>query len=180
LRAIGGWDGFELGVRAILGQQVSVEAARKLASRLVAIAGRRLPRGSEPLTHAFPSPADVVASDLGALGMPGARKKALVALARAAIAEPRLFQPGATLEDTLDRLQTIPGVGPWTAHYIALRGAREPDAFPASDRGLLRAAARRSGKTVTPSALEERAERWRPFRGYAAQHLWAADATTGV
>jgi len=174
LRVPGGWDGFELAVRAVLGQQVTVEAGRQLAGRLVALCGIALPGST--VAHVFPAPAELVAADLSALGMPAARRATLIALAEAALAEPRLFEPLATVEDTVARLCAIRGVGEWTAHYIALRAAREPDAFPASDIGLLRGAARRNGERPTPAALTARAERWRPWRAYAAQHLWAADA----
>jgi AraC family transcriptional regulator of adaptative response / DNA-3-methyladenine glycosylase II len=178
LRVPGGWDGFELAVRAILGQQVSVEAARRLASQLVALCGAVVPdRQREPgVSRVFPGPAELAAADLSALGMPAARRVALVAMAEAALAEPRLFEPLATIEDTVARLRAIRGVGDWTAHYIALRAAREPDAFPASDVGLLRGAAAPGGARPSPAALAARAERWRPWRAYAAQHLWAADA----
>jgi AraC family transcriptional regulator of adaptative response / DNA-3-methyladenine glycosylase II len=107
--------------------------------------------------------------------MPRARKAALVALARAALADPGLFHAGASVEDTVARLRAVDGVGEWTAQYVALRAAREPDAFPASDAALLRAVARGS-RRPTPRALEARAESWRPWRGYAAQHLWASEA----
>lgn len=182
LRVPGGWDGFELAVRAVLGQQVSVEAARQLAGRLVALCGAALPAGAggapgEPaLSRVFPGPARLAAADLSALGMPGARRATLIALAEAALAEPRLFEPLATVDDTVARLRAIRGIGEWTAHYIALRAAREPDAFPASDVGLLRGAAGRSGTRPSPAELARRSERWRPWRAYAAQHLWAADA----
>jgi AraC family transcriptional regulator of adaptative response / DNA-3-methyladenine glycosylase II len=116
--------------------------------------------------------------DLSALGMPQARRRALVALAGAACADPRLFEPLATVEETVAKLRAIPGVGDWTAQYIALRAAREPDAFPATDRGLLRGAARCQGEPVSPEELRRRAERWRPWRAYAAQHLWTAEART--
>ena len=108
--------------------------------------------------------------------MPRARRHALGALAEAALAEPRLFEPLATVEDTVARLCAIRGIGEWTAHYIALRAAREPDAFPASDVGLLRSAADRKGVRPSAAELAARAERWRPWRAYAAQHLWAADS----
>ena len=178
LRAPGGWDGFELAVRAILGQQVTVQAARQLAGRLVRLCGMALPaqqRSHAALTLAFPTAAQVAAADLSSLGMPGARKKALAALAEAALADPNLFQPLGTVEETVARLRAIRGVGEWTAHYIALRAVRETDAFPASDIGLLRGAAR-NGTRPSPAELEGRAEPWRPWRAYAAQHLWAADA----
>jgi AraC family transcriptional regulator of adaptative response / DNA-3-methyladenine glycosylase II len=179
LRAPGGWDGFELAVRAVLGQQVSVEAGRRLAGQLVQICGTALPaeqHGNPTLTRSFPSAAQVAVADLGSLGMPGARKAALVALAEAALSDPLLFQPLATVEDTVARLRNIRGVGEWTAHYIALRAVRETDAFPASDIGLLRGAAGRDGLRPSPAELNGRAEPWRPWRAYAAQHLWAADA----
>lgn len=179
LRAPGGWDGFELAVRAILGQQVSVIAARRLAGRLVALCGEALPEASQAhprLTHAFPSPARLAAADLAALGMPGARRQALHALAAEAVADPQLFRPFGTVEEAVQRLRAIRGVGEWTAQYIALRALRETDAFPASDIGLLRGAALIDGKRPTPADLIGRAEPWRPWRAYAAQHLWAADA----
>ncbi|HEX4420614.1 MAG TPA: AlkA N-terminal domain-containing protein [Kofleriaceae bacterium] len=178
LRVPGGWDGFELAVRAVLGQQVTVEAARRLAGQLVRLCGGALPagRGVPGVAQVFPTAARVAAADLSPLGMPGARRATLTAIAEAAIAEPRLFEPLATVEDTVARLCAIRGVGAWTAHYIALRAAREPDAFPASDIGLLRGAADRKGVRPSPDALAARAERWRPWRAYAAQHLWSADA----
>jgi AraC family transcriptional regulator of adaptative response / DNA-3-methyladenine glycosylase II len=181
LRVPGGWDGFELAVRAVLGQQVTVGAARQLAGRLVVLCGAVVAAGpggpGDPaIAQVFPDPARLAAADLSALGMPAARRAALVALAEAALAEPRLFEPLATIDDTVARLRAIRGVGEWTAHYIALRAAREPDAFPASDLGLLRGAAGRGGARPTPAELAERSERWRPWRAYAAQHLWTADA----
>ena len=176
LRVPGAWDGFEVAVRAVLGQQVSVEAARKLAGRLVQLCGTPLPApsGDPLLTRAFPTALQVSEADLETLGMPRARREALRALAEAALAEPRLFQPLSTVEETVERLRAIRGVGEWTAHYIALRAGREPDAFPASDVGLLRSAARGNGARPRAAELLARAERWRPWRAYAAQHLWTA------
>jgi AraC family transcriptional regulator of adaptative response / DNA-3-methyladenine glycosylase II len=179
LRAPGGWDGFELAARAVLGQQVTIQAARKLARELAQLCGSVVlasDSGDAELTLAFPSAAQVAAADLGALRMPGARKRALLAVAAAACQNPLLFQPLDTIEGTVQRLCAIPGIGDWTAHYIALRAVREPDAFPASDVGLLRGARSADGVRPTPAALRARAENWRPFRAYAAQHLWAADA----
>lgn len=178
LRAPGGWDGFELAMRAILGQQVTIEAARQLAGHLVRLCGSPMlaaQRTHALLTHAFPTAAQVRAADLTPLGMPAARKTALTSLAEAALANPDLFQPLASVEETVARLRAIRGVGEWTAHYIALRAVRETDAFPASDIGLLRGAAR-NGMRPSPAELQDRAEPWRPWRAYAAQHLWAADA----
>ncbi|MGH6893391.1 MAG: DNA-3-methyladenine glycosylase family protein, partial [Dongiaceae bacterium] len=127
------------------------------------------------LTRAFPSAARVGAADLGALGMPRARRNALKALAEAARADAQLFRPFGTVEETIARLRAIRGVGEWTAQYIALRAVRETDAFPASDIGLLRGAGIGASARSSPAALQDRAETWRPWRAYAAQHLWAAD-----
>ena len=175
LRAPGAFDGFELALRAILGQQVSVAAARRLASRLVAICGTALPEPEGAITHAFPTPAQVAAADLSSLGMPGARKAALKSLAQACLADPHLFRPFGSIEEAIARLRAIPGIGEWTAQYIALRALRETDAFPASDVGLLRGAADAGGVRPKPADLLVRSEPWRPWRAYAAQHLWAAE-----
>ena len=177
LRSPGGWDGFELAVRAILGQQVTVRAARALAARLVSLCGVPLPRaGRAPrLSHAFPSPRRVASAPLDRLGMPASRRAALKALANAAIADPHLFRPLGTFDEAIARLRSIHGVGEWTAQYIALRALHDTDAFPASDVGLLRGAANGTGVRPTPAGLLKRAERWRPWRAYAAQHLWTAD-----
>jgi AraC family transcriptional regulator of adaptative response / DNA-3-methyladenine glycosylase II len=175
LRTPGAWDAFELAVRAILGQQVTVGAARRLAGELVSAC--RVPganRSSEGIALAFPAPARLAAADLGAIGMPRARKAALQALAEAAASDSRLFEQAATLDEAIARLRAIRGIGEWTAQYIALRALRETDAFPAADAGLLRAA-RALGIGATPAMLLARAEAWRPWRAYAAQHLWAAE-----
>lgn len=177
LRVPGGWGGFEVAVRAVLGQQISVAAARRLGGALVALCGRELatPLGAG-LTHTFPDADAILAADLGALGMPNARKKTLVALAEAARGDASLFMPRDTLDDTVVRLRAIAGIGEWTAQYIALRASRHPDAFPASDVGLLRGVGRITATRPTAAELTRRAERWRPWRAYAAQHLWAVAA----
>ena len=177
LRAPGGWDGFELAVRAILGQQITVVAARGLAGQLVALHGRVVPaneRVHPALTHVFPTAKRLAAAKSIGLGMPGARQASLKALAEAVVAEPNLFRPFGTIEEAIARLRTIRGVGEWTAQYIALRALRETDAFPASDIGLLRSAEQFDGTRPTTASLLTRAESWRPWRAYAAQHLWAA------
>jgi AraC family transcriptional regulator, regulatory protein of adaptative response / DNA-3-methyladenine glycosylase II len=179
LRAPGGWDGFELAVRAVLGQQVSVAAARRLAGQLVALHGKPVSAGYGDhvgLSHVFPTAERLAATEFLGLAMPGARQRSLKALAEAAVADPNLFRPFGTIEEAILRLRTIRGVGEWTAQYIALRALREMDAFPASDVGLLRGAARMDGVRSTSAGLLNRAESWRPWRAYAAQHLWAADA----
>jgi AraC family transcriptional regulator of adaptative response / DNA-3-methyladenine glycosylase II len=106
--------------------------------------------------------------------MPGARLKTLKAVAEAAAADPNLFRPFGSIEEAIARLRTIRGIGEWTAQYIALRAIREMDAFPASDIGLLRSVVSMDGERTTPANLLRRAECWRPWRAYAAQHLWAA------
>jgi AraC family transcriptional regulator, regulatory protein of adaptative response / DNA-3-methyladenine glycosylase II len=181
LRAPGAWDGFELAIRAVLGQQISVAAARRLARRLVVIAGEEIPaerRALPGLTHVFPAAARVAAADLSGLGMPRARRASLASLAASSVADANLFRPLGTIEEAIQRLCGLPGIGEWTASYIVLRAMREPDAFPASDLGLLRAAGV-DGIRPTPAALLGRAEPWRPWRAYAAQHLWTKEATGG-
>jgi AraC family transcriptional regulator of adaptative response / DNA-3-methyladenine glycosylase II len=175
LRAPGGWDGFELAVRAILGQQVTVAAARGLAGQLVTICGEPLPEAVRQggLLRAFPSPERVANAEVDRLGMPSARRAALRALAATALADDRFFEPFGTTEEAIARLRGIRGVGEWTAQYIALRALGAADAFPASDLGLLRSAGRGGGPRPTPAALLKRSERWRPWRAYAAQHLWS-------
>jgi AraC family transcriptional regulator of adaptative response / DNA-3-methyladenine glycosylase II len=174
LRVPGAWDGFELAIRAVLGQQITVVAAARLAGRMVAVYGQRLSSPGEPLTHVFPRPEVIAAADLASLGMPRSRAAALSAVAAAAVADPRVFDANCGLDDTVKRLRAIRGVGEWTAQYIALRQLREPDAFPAADLGLLRAIAGREGRKHSSSELLDRANAWRPWRAYAAQHLWVA------
>src|SRR6201999_1588951 len=180
LRAPGGWDGFEIAVRAVLGQQISVVAARRLAGQLVALHGRSVPRTfllDPGLSRAFPTAKRLVSASSIGLGMPAARLSALKAVAEAALADPNMFRPFGSIEETVARLRTIRGIGEWTAHYIALRAVREMDAFPATDIGLLRGAASMGGEKTPPANLLSRAEGWRPWRAYAAQHLWAADGS---
>lgn len=177
LRVPGAWDGFELAVRAIFGQQITVPAATKLLGKLVQAFGDPLPatmQESEGLSHLFPSVARIATADLTTLGMPGARATAVTSLAQAIAADPAIFSRGASLEDAIVKLRALPGIGEWTAQYIAMRELREPDAFPAADIGLLRAMADDSGRRPSPAELVARSERWRPWRAYAALHLWAA------
>jgi AraC family transcriptional regulator, regulatory protein of adaptative response / DNA-3-methyladenine glycosylase II len=183
LRAPGGWDGFEIAVRAVLGQQISVVAARRLAGQLVALHGRVVPkpfRIHPGLSRAFPTAKRLAAAASIGLAMPTARLSALQAVAQAALADPSLFHPFGSIEETVTRLRAIRGIGEWTAQYIALRAIREMDAFPATDIGLLRSVAAMDGEKSTPASLLNRAESWRPWRAYAAQHLWAADGSDVV
>ena len=177
LRTPGAWDSFELAMRAVLGQQVTVENGRRLVETLAHTCGTRL-SGDSRLRLGFPTAAQVEAADLSALAMPSARRQALVAIAQAALADPRLFEPSQSIEETVAKLRAIRGVGDWTAHYIALRGARESDAFPAGDVALLRQAVGDDGVRPSAAELTARAQRWRPWRAYAAQHLWTADGDT--
>jgi len=179
LRVPGAWDGFELAARAILGQQITVAAATNLASRIAREWGEPLPAGLAGLvpglTHAFPSAQRLATADLSALPMPRARSGALKTLAQAVAADPGLFEPRGDLGEAIARLKALAGVGEWTAQYIAMRQMREPDAFPTGDIGLMRAMAGADGARPTAKALQARAEAWRPWRAYAALHLWSGD-----
>jgi len=174
LRVPGAWDGFELAIRAVLGQQITVVAAVRLAGCLVATHGERLAEPDRDLTHVFPRPEVLARADLTTLGMPRSRAATLSAVAAAVVADPDLFCVSRGLDQAIERLSSIRGVGEWTAHYIALRQLREPDAFPAADVGLMRALAHLEGRTWSSRELVGRAESWRPWRAYAAQHLWAS------
>ena len=179
LRVAGSIDGFEQAVRAILGQQISVRAARDLGGRLVARWGTPLAAAEdEALCWVFPTPAMLAAADVASLGMPRRRGAAVAALAARVADDERVLERGATLQASIEQLLALPGLGPWTAHYIAMRVLREPDAFPASDIGLLRALTDAQGRRPSAADLLARAEAWRPWRAYAAQHLWAMDAVT--
>ncbi len=177
LRLPGAWDGFELAVRAILGQQVSVASAATMAGRLTAEFGEKLRCADPVLTHVFPEPAALAEADLARLGMTRRRAESLSKLAASVAGDPHIFSTGRSLDEALAQLRALPGVGEWTAQYIALRLLREPDAFPASDIGLLRAMATSDGVRPTPRQLLARAENWRPWRAYAAQYLWTADSS---
>ena len=154
--------------------------ARALAVKIVERSGTDIiadMSGDERLTRVFPSPARMSAADLSTLGMPRARIAALASLAAAVTENPKLLEPAGSFDETIARLVALPGFGPWTAQYWALRALRDSDAFPAADVALLRSpAVAQDGKRPTPKALLERAEAWRPWRAYAAQHLWTADS----
>jgi AraC family transcriptional regulator of adaptative response / DNA-3-methyladenine glycosylase II len=166
LRVPGCWDGFELAVRAILGQQVSVAAASTLAGRLVLTFGRKI-SGAGTLTHLFPQAETLAQANLARIGLPQARAETIRSLARAVAAGRINFDWVADLEEFQSLLCALPGIGNWTAQYIAMRALGDPDAFPAGDLGLLRATPLRRERE-----LAQRAERWRPWRAYAAMYLW--------
>ncbi|MBI2801811.1 MAG: 3-methyladenine DNA glycosylase 2 [Gammaproteobacteria bacterium] len=179
LRVPRAWDGFELAVRAILGQQITVGAATKLAGKLVAAHGQPLTvANNDKLRYTFPTPQQLVGIDLCALGMPGARAAALAALAAATANDGHLFDQKPSLDAAVIAMRALPGIGEWTAQYIAMRAYGEPDAFPTGDIGLLRALADDDGHRPSVRALQAYADAWRPWRAYAALHLWTAGAAT--
>jgi AraC family transcriptional regulator of adaptative response / DNA-3-methyladenine glycosylase II len=176
LRVPGAWDGFELAVRAILGQQITVSGAVQLAGRMVAAYGIPLGTRDGELTHVFPEPAVLAKARLASVGMPASRSTTISAVAAALVANPDLLTARLELEEAVKNLRSIRGIGEWTAQYIALRQLREPDAFPAADVGLLRALADAAGRRPAADELLAKAEKWRPWRAYAAQHLWTSGA----
>jgi AraC family transcriptional regulator of adaptative response / DNA-3-methyladenine glycosylase II len=165
------WDGFELAVRAILGQQVSVAAARTLAARIAERHGTRFDEGAAIGLHAlFPSPDALVDAPLEKIGIMRTRADAIRTLARA-VADGRVhFRPEQTLAAFAESMIALPGIGPWTAHYIAMRALGQPDAFPAADLILRRAAG--NGEMLSTRATETMSEAWRPWRAYAVMLLW--------
>lgn len=174
-RVPGATDGFEMAVRAIVGQQVSVAGARRIISHIVLANGRCLTEPLPPVTHVFPSPEElarlaVVSPE--AFPMPSGRRGAIRVLSEA-VAEGRLaVDPGADPAELESGLLAIPGIGPWTATYVAMRALGDPDAFLATDLGLRRAAAQ-LGLGEDARSLTALAERWRPWRAYALGHLWS-------
>jgi AraC family transcriptional regulator of adaptative response / DNA-3-methyladenine glycosylase II len=166
VRLPGSWNGFELAVRAILGQQVTVKGATSLAGRIASRFGKRF-AGPSGLTHLFPAPEILANAKLVDVGLTGARAETIRALARAVCSGKINFEGVIDSDMFLARLCEIPGIGKWTAQYVAMRALGEPDAFPSSDLGLLRALSLGSSRE-----LEQRAEEWRPWRAYAAMYLW--------
>lgn len=178
LRVPGSVDGEETAVRAVLGQQVSLAGARTIAGRLTAVLGAPLPDGADPdgrLTHCFPTAAALTAGDPAALPLPAARRRALCGLAEALTGGDLALDPGADRARARAALLALPGIGPWTAEYVALRALGDPDAFPGTDLGIRRAFAR-LGHPDEARAIAATAARWRPWRAYAAQHLWTFNA----
>jgi len=172
-RVAGAFDSFEVAVRAILGQQVSVAAATRLAERLAVRCARSPDPGRDDgLAFLFPRPRDILCADLSAMGMPGARVRSILHLSEAAEADPALLAPSGDYGADVERLKALPGIGEWTAQYIALRALGHRDAFPASDIGLLRAMSV-DGIRPSPAELTDIAEAWRPYRGHAAMLLWS-------
>lgn len=179
LRLPGGWDGFEIAVRAVLGQQVSVAAARTLATRIVQ-------RYGEPLTappmsgleRLFPTPAQLTEANLREIGVTSARAATIRGIAQALLDDRVDFRPEQSIDEFVAGWVALPGIGAWTAHYIAMRALSHPDAFPAADL-ILRRVAAGDGPELSTRALAALAENWRPWRAYAVMHLWrhASDVT---
>lgn len=178
LRLTGGWDGFELAVRAVIGQQVSVAAARTLSQRLLDRVGSPLPAALQAagFSRGFPTPAALAAADLGGLGLTGARQRTLTTLAAAVARGELSFEAGQPLADFVRRCTALPGIGPWTAHYLALRALGHPDALPSADV-VLQQRLTSDGRRVSAAELDARAEAWRPWRSYAVMQLWRAVPT---
>jgi AraC family transcriptional regulator of adaptative response / DNA-3-methyladenine glycosylase II len=172
MRVPGAVDGFELAVRAIVGQQVSVAAARTVLGRLVERYGDRLAEPAGPITHRFPTAEALAEVDPAELPFPRRRGEALRSLALLVSAEGLRFDAGADASAALAALLDIPGVGPWTASYVAMRALGDPDAFPAGDIGI-RDALRRLGQPAEGPEATAIAEPWRPWRSYAVMHLWS-------
>lgn len=173
LRVPGCFDGFELAVRAILGQQVSVKAATTLAGRLAAMFGDSLPQPDGALTHYFPSPDALADAPVVAIGLPARRAATVARLAHAVASGDIVLDGTADLEETKAKLLALPGFGPWTVSYIAMRALRDPDSFLPSDLGIKHAFTHLG---IDPA--DKRDERWKPWRSYATLYLWASLATT--
>jgi AraC family transcriptional regulator of adaptative response / DNA-3-methyladenine glycosylase II len=170
LRVPGAFDGFEMAVRAILGQQISVKAATTLAARLTRRFGDSIATPFPALTHLGPradTTSRIPVSELVAIGVTQSRAKSILALAHAVATGAISFDLAVSIEKVLTKLKELPGIGDWTAHYLAMRALGWPDAFPHSDLGIMKAL-----HTRTPSRAAVLAERWRPWRAYAAMHLW--------
>lgn len=184
VRVPGAWSGFELAVRAVLGQQVSVKAATTLSGRLVARCGTPLEGAladaavRHGLTHLFPEPEALAKAQLSGLGITGARIETIRGVAAAVAAGDVSFDTAGDPEAFCTALCTLRGIGDWTAEYVAMRALKNPDAFPAADLGLLRALDG-EGRRLKPAELLARAEAWRPWRAYAALLLWNSTPHSG-
>ncbi|MFM9865316.1 MAG: DNA-3-methyladenine glycosylase family protein [Micropepsaceae bacterium] len=168
LRVPGVWDPFELGVRAILGQQVSVAGASTLAGRIATRFGKSAAKGHVTLTRLFPTPDDLVDANLDGIGLTTRRAATVVNFARAVRDDATLLVADQPLDTFVERIADLPGLGAWTAHYMAMR-LGHADAFPATDLGV-----RKALNTTSDKEVLRLAERWRPYRAYATMHLWAS------
>ena len=171
LRVPGAFDGFELAVRAILGQQITVKGATTLAGRYVEAFGDAIDSPHAGLTRLSPLPQRVAAAtetEIASLGIVRARARSIIALAEEMASGRLMLEPGAEPDGTMERLVALPGIGRWTAHYIAMRALRWPDAFPKEDVAL-----RKALGGVSAARAEEMSQPWRPWRSYATLHLWS-------
>ena len=171
LRVPGAFDAFELAVRAVLGQQVTVKGASTLMARLVSVFGEEIQTDDPLLTHLTPTAERLAAAsvtNIKSIGLPNARATTLLALALAVASGTLRIESDADVPELMRQLRTLPGIGPWTAEYIAMRAAHWVDAFPVGDLALRRAAG-----DVSSAELARVSEQWRPWRAYAAMHLWA-------
>jgi DNA-3-methyladenine glycosylase II len=174
LRVPGAWSGFELVVRAIVGQQVSVKAATTIIGRLVQRAGERIDgHPHENTGWRFPTPSALAAVDLAQIGMPGKRVAALQGFAHAvATGDVPVDSDLADANSLRAALLALPGIGPWTVEYVAMRAWRDADAWPAWDLVLMQSITARDPSLVRPTQQRARTDAWRPWRAYAAMHLW--------
>jgi AraC family transcriptional regulator of adaptative response / DNA-3-methyladenine glycosylase II len=179
LKIPGTADPFELAIRAIVGQQVSVSGARTVAGKLVAAYGRPLGLADEHLTRTFPRPEDLAEASLAEVGMPEARKRTIRTLSGAVAGGEISLDRSADREATREALLGIPGIGPWTADYIGMRALGDSDAFLASDLGV-RKALEAMGLPAKPGEAMRHSERWRPWRSYAVMYLWRSLDTSST
>jgi len=178
VRVPGAWDGWELTVRAILGQQISVKAATTLAGRIAGRYGDRVALDGTSNGRLFPAPGRLSRARLENLGIIGARARTIRELARACERGDIQFDATQDVADFRRRLCAIRGIGDWTAQYVAMRVLKDPDALPAADLGLLRALGD-GGERLRPAGLLARAEHWRPWRAYGALLTWGSDPGAG-
>ncbi len=178
LRLPGSWDPFEFTVRAILGQQISVKAATTLAGRVATLCGPECRTGyPQELKSFFPTAEEICNTDLSGIGITSKRQTTIRALARNIIEKKVSLLPAQGLDDFVASISSLPGIGPWTAHYVAMRALKIADAFPDSDLGV-RKALTENGKMPTPTQVVKRAEAWRPWRAYATLFLWKLSELT--
>ncbi len=175
IRVIGAWDPFELTIRAILGQQVTVAAATTLSGRIVARHGIPCVTPCATLSHIFPTPEILAKADLSGLGITGNRIKAIQNLAQVLTDDPDFFNRSTDLSDIIDNLCKLPGIGAWTANYVAMRALGEVDAFPSADLILQKRMQENDMPRPTAKELEKISQNWRPWRAYAAMYLWNSD-----
>ncbi|MGI9600414.1 MAG: AlkA N-terminal domain-containing protein [Acidimicrobiales bacterium] len=178
IRLPGAWDRFETAVRVVIGQQVSVPAASTVTGRVAQRCGQQVDIGEPALTGVFPTPQSLADADLDGLGLTGRRAETVRAVAAAVVDGEVDLSLRADLDHIVDQWCALPGIGPWTAHVLAARVHRHPDAFPASDLGLKRSATRLLGRStdISTAELEQLSENWRPHRSLAAAHLWFAES----